>query len=357
MDDRVPAAPLHSRSAAPLESERETIVDAAHAGVRLDLFLARDVPAPTQGATRSAIQKMIADGCITLNGQRTKPGARLKRGDRVEIHFIPPKQIALAPEPLPLAILYEDADCIVLNKAPGMVVHPAAGWKNGTLVNALLYHCPDLPGIGGERRPGIVHRLDKDTSGVMVVAKNGGAFQDLAAQFKDRRVSKEYLAVVWGRMARQKGAIDRSIGRHRSDRKRMSSVRAGSRARAALTEWRVEEFFPPVEPGRPSSGVTLLRLRPHSGRTHQLRVHLADEGHPVLGDAVYGPKRRGAADDPMLRDFPRQALHAERLEFFHPRSRLKISFYAPLPSDMAELLRGLRERGRTGDRKDSRQRG
>ena len=352
MDDNVQAAPLHGRPVAPRESDRGTVVAAAHAGVRLDLFLARDFPAPAQGATRSAIQKMIADGSITLNGRRAKPGARLKRGDRVEIRSIAPKDVALAPEPLPLAILHEDEDCIVLNKAPGMVVHPAAGWKNGTLVNALLYHCPDLPGIGGERRPGIVHRLDKDTSGVMVVAKNGRAFQDLAAQFKDRRVAKEYLAVAWGRMAKQKGAIDRAIGRHRSDRKRMSSVRAGSRAREALTEWQVEEFFPTAKSGRRSAGVTLLRLRPHSGRTHQLRVHLADEGHPVLGDAVYGPKRRDAAADPILRDFPRQALHAERLAFSHPRTRLKMSFCAPLPADMAELLRRLRERARAGDLKD-----
>ena len=337
-------------------SDRETVIDAAHAGMRLDLFLTRDFAARADGWTRSAIQKMIADGSITLNGRETKPGSRLKLGDRVEVRPLAPKDAALAPEPLPLEILYEDADCIVLNKAPGMVVHPAAGWKNGTLVNALLYHCPDLPGIGGERRPGIVHRLDKDTSGVMVVAKNGKAFQDLAAQFKDRRVGKEYLALVWGRMAKEKGAIDRSIGRHRSDRKRMSSVRAGSRVREALTEWRVEEFFPARASGS-FSAVTLLRLKPRSGRTHQLRVHLADEGHPVVGDPVYGLKRGKIEADPALRDFPRQALHAERLEFSHPRSRLKMSFYAPLPSDMAELLRGLRQRGRAGDRKDSRQRG
>ena len=160
----------------------QEVVGAAHAGMRLDLFLARHFPAPsaTEGWTRSAIQKMIVEGRITLNGRSVKPGACLKRRDRVEIHLLPAKDAALAPEPLPLEILYEDEDLIVLNKAPGMVVHPAAGRQSGTLVNALLHHCPELPGIGGERRPGIVHRLDKDTSGVMVVAKHGQAFQHLA---------------------------------------------------------------------------------------------------------------------------------------------------------------------------------
>jgi 23S rRNA pseudouridine1911/1915/1917 synthase len=319
--------------------------------MRLDLFLARDFAACADGWTRSAIQKMIAGGSITLNGRKTKPGSRLKRGDRIEIRPLAPKDAALAPEPLPLEILYEDADCIVLNKAPGMVVHPAAGWKNGTLVNALLHHCPNLPGIGGERRPGIVHRLDKDTSGVMVVAKNGKAFQNLAAQFKSRRVGKEYLALVWGRMAKEQGAIDRSIGRHRSDRKRMSSVSAGSRAREALTEWRVEEFYPVKASGSRFPGVTLLRLKPRSGRTHQLRVHLADEGHPVVGDPVYGLKRGKIAVDPALGDFPRQALHAERLEFTHPESGVLMSFRAPPPADMDGLLRRLKEMAVSGGAK------
>jgi 23S rRNA pseudouridine1911/1915/1917 synthase len=328
--------------------DREVIIDAGHAGMRLDLFLARELSARADGWSRSAIQKMIADGGVTLNGRKAKPGARLKAGDCVEVKLLPPKDAAPEPEPLPLEILYEDADCIVLNKAPGMVVHPAAGWKSGTLVNALLHHCPNLPGIGGERRPGIVHRLDKDTSGVMVVAKNGKAFQDLAAQFKDRRVGKEYLALVWGRMAKAKGAIDRSIGRHRSDRKRMSSLRAGSRAREALTEWRVEEFFPVGSSRSPFSAVTLLRLKPHSGRTHQLRVHLADEGHPVVGDPVYGPRRGKIENVPALRDFPRQALHAERLEFFHPRSGTLMNFCAPLPADIDGLIRRLKEASMPG---------
>ena len=326
---------------------RQTVIGSAHAGMRLDLFLARHFPALMDGWTRSAIQKMIAEGWITLNGRTAKPGARLKRGERVEIQLLPAKDAALAPEPLPLEILYEDADCIVLNKAAGVVVHPAAGRKSGTLVNALLHHCPDLPGIGGARRPGIVHRLDKDTSGVMVVAKHAQALQHLAMQFKERRVRKEYLAVVWGRMEKEQGVIDRPIGRHRRDRKRMSSVRADSRVREALTEWRAEEFFPMGRSGNRFSCVTLLRLRPRSGRTHQLRVHLADEGYPVVGDRVYGPKRRSFAEGnslELLCDFPRQALHAERLGFIHPRTGAVLEFCAPLAPDMRRLLHGLRER-------------
>lgn len=324
-------------------AKREARVDAARAGTRLDIYLARDA-APPEGWTRSAIQKMIAGGAITLNGKPAKPGARLKSGDRIEIATLPPVETALRPQPLPLDILYEDADLIVLNKAPGMVVHPAAGWKEGTLVNALLHHCPDLPGIGGERRPGIVHRLDKDTSGVMVVAKHGQAFQHLAAQFKERRVAKEYVALVWGRMAREQGTIDRPIGRHRSERKKMSSVSAGSRVRAAETEWRVEEFFPFGRAGGRFAGLSLLRLRPRSGRTHQLRVHLADEGHPVVGDPVYGPRRRPPDPADSAGRFSRQALHAARLGFAHPRTGAAMEFQAPPAPDMERLLRELRSR-------------
>jgi 23S rRNA pseudouridine1911/1915/1917 synthase len=333
---------MRDESGKPLAVTHEALVDAGHAGTRLDVFLARHGTAVAGRWTRSAIQKMIADGRVTLNGRSAKPGSHVKGGDRVAVRLMPSKASELAAEPLPLEILYEDADCIVLSKAPGMVVHPAAGWKDGTLVNALLHHCPDLSGIGGERRPGIVHRLDKDTSGVMVVAKHGRALERLAAQFKDRSVRKEYLALVWGRMKKERGVIDRPIGRHRADRKRMSSVRAHARVREALTEWRVEEFFPIGPSGGRFSGVTLLRLRPHSGRTHQLRVHLADDGHPVVGDRVYGAK--AASVESTLNDFPRQALHAERLEFKHPTTGAAMKFCAPLAPDMDGLLRDLKER-------------
>lgn len=323
---------------------RDVVVAAAEGGMRLDVLLARSLPEREAGWTRSAIQKMIAAGSITVNGGRTKPSLRVKPGDRVEIRRAPPAESPLAPEALPLDILYEDEDCIVLNKAPGMVVHPAAGRTAGTLVNALLHHCPNLSGIGGERRPGIVHRLDKDTSGVMVVAKSARAFQSLGAQFKERRVGKEYIALVWGRMKKQSGAIDRPIGRHRSDRKKMSSLRA-ARAREALTGWRVEEFFPLDRSGGKFSAATLLRLTLHSGRTHQIRVHLADEGHPLIGDPLYGPKSR-STDSP-LSGFPRQALHANLLRFTHPGSGAAMKFRAPLAPDMERLLRDLRH-GKTG---------
>ncbi len=328
------------------------VVDAAHSGMRLDLFLARYFPAPSPvaGWSRAAIQKMIAEGSITLNGTRVKPSARLRARDQVEIRSVPAQEIALAPEPLALEIIYEDESCIVLNKPAGMVVHPAAGRKTGTLVNALLHHCPDLLGIGGERRPGIVHRLDKETSGVMVVAKHGQAFQGLARQFKERQVRKEYVALVWGRVAGEKGVVARPIGRHRSDRKKMSSLRVGARSREAVTGWRVEERFAIGAPRDRFAWVTRLRLTPLSGRTHQIRVHLADEGHPVVGDRVYGPKPRSLttlrAGDSLLCDFPRQALHAERLGFSHPRTGAAVTFHAPLPADMENLLAWLRKYAR-----------
>ncbi|MGH7830930.1 MAG: RluA family pseudouridine synthase, partial [Candidatus Binatia bacterium] len=277
-----------------------------------------------------------------------KPGVRLKPADRIEMLSCPPQETELQPEALPLDILYEDRHCIVVNKPPGMVVHPAAGNRRGTLVNALLHHCRDLPGIRGERRPGIVHRLDKNTSGVLVIAKDLEALHALALQFQQRRVRKEYLALVWGRMDKGKGSIRRPIGRHRSDRKRMSSVHRLSRSREALTEWQVEDLFPVAPLGQRFSWVTLLRLRPHTGRTHQIRVHLADEGHPIVGDPLYGPKQKGfvkmAVEVPELIAFPRQALHAERLGFLHPRSGAPVEFHAPLFADMETLLSLLREK-------------
>lgn len=329
-------------------SVRRAIVDKEHVGMRLDLFLTRLLALSRRdGVSRSAIQKMIAEGQVTVNGRGTKAATRLKSNDRIEVHLLPLKDADLKPEPLPLDILYEDEDCVVLNKAPGMVVHPAAGRRSGTLVNALLHHCPDLQGIGGERRPGIVHRLDKETSGVMVVAKHDQAFRHLALQFKERRVHKEYLALVWGKVGRDKGIIDRAIGRHRSDRKRMSSIHSRSRLREAVTEWQVEGCFRAGPPGSRFSFVTLLRLRPHTGRTHQIRVHLADQGHPVVGDPVYGWKRQGLArshiEVPGLADFSRQALHAEKLRFSHPRTGMTLEFHAPLFPDMKRLLDGLRK--------------
>lgn len=318
--------------------------------MRLDLFLTRHLPeaSPGGGWSRAGVQRMIVEGRVTLNGQKTKPGIRLKADDRIEVRRPPARETGLAPEPLLLDVLYEDEDCIVINKAAGMVVHPAAGKRSGTLVNALLHHCPNLQGIGGERRPGIVHRLDKDTSGVMVVAKGDQAFQKLALQFKERQVRKEYVAIVWGLVTPKKGAIDRPIGRHRSDRKRMSSLYCMPRSRDAVTEWDAEESFRVGAGSDRGSWITLLRLRPRSGRTHQIRVHLADQGHPVVGDRVYGRGGRGGGShSPALAavtDFPRQALHAARLGFTHPRTNAPVDFAAPLPVDMQGLINVLRQR-------------
>jgi 23S rRNA pseudouridine1911/1915/1917 synthase len=248
-------------------------------------------------------------------------------------------------EPIALDVIYEDDECIVINKAPGIVVHPAAGRTTGTLVNAILHHCPDLQGIGGESRPGIVHRLDKDTSGVIVVAKSMPAFQQLARQFKERRVKKEYLALVWGKPKDECGIIDRPIGRHRLDRKRMSSIYALAKKREAVTEWSVEKCFRHGNKPFGSYWVSLLRLTPQTGRTHQIRVHLADLGYPLVGDKVYGRKQPHptvkSANGSSVDSFSRQALHAVRLSLFHPRTGVLKEFYAPLAEDIESLLKTL----------------
>jgi 23S rRNA pseudouridine1911/1915/1917 synthase len=317
------------------------VIEAEHAGMRLDIFLARHferVLASGECVSRSEIQRLIADRQITLNGAAAKPSTRLRSGDCIDVRLAESRDGTLLPEELPLEVLYEDADCIVVNKAAGMTVHPAAGHRTGTLVNALLHRCSDLAGIAGVRRPGIVHRLDKDTSGVMIAAKSAIAYQHLVLQFQNRTVEKEYLALAWGKVRDVQGVIDRPIGRHRSDRKRMSSVHRIQRSRAAVTEWSVEERF--------DVGVqaTLLRLRPRTGRTHQIRVHLADLGHPLVGDRIYGGRKRLKGNLPTrtLENFGRQALHAHRLTVAHPRSEKRMTFTAPLAADLSALLSAMR---------------
>ena len=325
------------------------VVDPQSAGTRVDLFVTRCLPAMMRGAglSRSGIQRLIAEGQITVNGKPTKASARLKVNDFVSVETLPPKQSNLVAEPIAVNVIYEDDDCIVINKPPGMVVHPAAGRTRGTLVNAILHHCPDLHGIGGEARPGIVHRLDKDTSGVMIVAKSMPAFQQLAWQFKERRVKKEYLALVSGKPKDEHGIIDRPIGRHRSDRKRMSSIYALSRKREAITEWSVEKCFWYKNEALGSSWASLLRLTPRTGRTHQIRVHLADLGYPLIGDKVYNRKRQHTAvrngNVSSVNSFWRQALHAERLTVFHPRTGAPMEFHAPLAEDIEGLLKTLQD--------------
>jgi len=323
---------------------QKTTVERNSAGLRLDLFIAQHFSRVVEhwGLSRAAVQRLIATGEITLNGERAKPSARLKTDDRIEIYIAPTRETNLIPEALPLRILYEDEDCVVINKAPGMVVHPAGGHACGTLVNALLHHCPLLRGIGGEQRPGIVHRLDKDTSGAMIIAKNDRSFQELARQFRDRKVHKEYLAIVWGRLNAPQGVINRPIGRHRADRKRMSSTRALSKRREAVTEWTTERSFRLGAEEKHAIWVSLVRLRPKTGRTHQIRVHLADVGCPLVGDRVYGKKPYGGAnrtsERSLLNVFPRQALHAQKLGIVHPRSGVPMEFRSPLWPDMQELL-------------------
>jgi 23S rRNA pseudouridine1911/1915/1917 synthase len=335
---------------------QRAVVGAKASGMRLDLFLAQHLVNEIKryGLTRSRMQKLIEEGVITVNGAPTRSSRRLKPRDSVELGRIPNVETKLWAEAVPLDIIYEDYDCIVINKAPGMAVHPAAGTVNGTLVNALLHHCPKLTQMGAEGRPGIVHRLDKDTSGVMVVAKNHRSLQMLAQQFKDRTVQKEYIALVWGKFHGDSGIIDRPIGRHRSQRKKMSSRFAYSKTREALTEWNVEKCFEVKTDSRSSRWVSLCRLRPKTGRTHQIRVHLAELGHPVVGDKVYGgcPKPDLKSDTifSSLHNFPRQALHAERLEITHPTTDRRIEFKAALYNDIHEVVKELEKRRLANDR-------
>jgi 23S rRNA pseudouridine1911/1915/1917 synthase len=326
---------------------RAVVVGEKASGMRLDVFLIQHLVEEIQryGVTRSRMQKLIEDGVITVNGAPTRSSRRLKPSDSVELGRIPKIETKLSAEAVLLDIIYEDRDLVVINKAPGMAVHPAAGRITGTLVNALLHHCPELKEIGAEGRPGIVHRLDKDTSGVMVVAKNHRSLQLLAQQFKDRTVHKEYLALVWGKLKGDSGIIDHPIGRHRSQRKKMSCRFAYSRTREALTEWKVEKSFELKPDARSIRWVSLCRLRPKTGRTHQIRVHLAEFGHPVIGDKVYGGRPKAELRNrniiSLLYDFPRQALHAERLEVSHPTTGRRIEFKAALYNDIHEVVKEL----------------
>jgi len=334
-------------------SFHQWVIDDSSAGGRVDLYLTRQfsVLGEGHGISRAAIQRLIGEGQVTINGQQAKSSSRVKVNDRVTVIISGPRELSLEPEALPLEVLYQDADCLVINKAPGVVVHPAAGNAHGTLVHALLHHCPDLQGIGGARRPGIVHRLDKDTSGAMIVAKNMFAFQELARQFKDRVVDKQYLALAWGRIEPAQGIIDRPIGRHRTDRKKMSSLHAVAKTRVAVTEWCVEKYFAAHLEASDCRWVSLLKLKLHTGRTHQLRVHLADQGYPIVGDKIYNRrhKQRLVSSGPAscIESFPRQALHAETLKIRHVRTGQPLAFNAPLPDDLESLLRGLETANKT----------
>lgn len=302
-------------------------VDIEQAGMRLDICFSEwaDVP-------RSQVRRWILEGKVLLNGDVVRPSRKVAIGD-IAIGEIPaPEPTELQAEDIPLEILYADSDLIVVDKAAGMVVHPAPGHARGTLVNALLYHCDDLAGIGGVERPGIVHRLDRGTSGVMVVAKNDVAHRHLSEQFHDHTIDRLYTAFVRSLPSAASGVVDAPIGRHPKDRKRMS-IRTES-GRAALTNWRVLTRYP-------GAGLSRLEIRPETGRTHQIRVHLSSAGMPIAGDPVYGrsrDKRRGRG---FRIELERPALHAARLAFSHPGTGERLDFTAPLPEDLASLEQAL----------------
>ncbi len=290
------------------------------AKIRLDRFLANKLPE----YSRSRLQQLVRTGFVRLNGATTRPRHLVRSGDKIELTEAPLEKIDNQPEPIPLEVLFEDKDIIVINKPPGLVVHPGAGHRQHTLVNALLSHCPTLSGIGGKERPGIVHRLDKETSGCLVVAKNDWAHRELSRQFAERSVEKIYLALVAGKLRKDAGVIEEKIGRHPVHRQRMSV--ASTRGRPAKTDYRV------VCSGDQAS---LVECRLYSGRTHQIRVHLHHLGHPVLGDKVYAAH--------LAKNFPRHMLHAWKLGFRDPRSGDSKSFEAPLPDDFTTAMKMIRE--------------
>ena len=313
-------------------------IDGTQAGKRLDSVVATQV-AP---CSRSFAATLIRQGAVNVDGSPQKPSYPVKAGQLVRGTIAPPTEPSFLPQAIPLRILYEDADLVAVNKAPGMVVHPAPGHSGDTLANALMHHCPDLSGICGSLRPGIVHRLDKDTSGVMVVAKTDLAMRHLAGQFKSRQVRKHYLALVYGVLRSDSGRVDRPIGRHPRDRKKMSVITHSPKG--ALTYWRVQKRL---------AGATLLELDIRTGRTHQIRVHCLNMGHPVIGDPVYrqrGAIKQMAAVAPgmaaVLGSIDRQILHAWKLRITHPVSGEPLLLEAPLPEDMTELLDHFRSRTR-----------
>ncbi len=283
------------------------------AGERLDTFLAQRCP----DLSRSRIQALTAEGFVAVDGAQVKPALRLREGQTVSLLVPPPAPSTLVPQAMDLVVVYEDPDLLVIDKPAGLVTHPAPGHPDRTLANAVLAHCPDLDGVGGEVRPGLVHRLDRDTSGLIVVAKNDAAQAGLSAQFKDRTVSKVYLAAVTGHPEPERATIDAPIGRHPRSRTRMAVVSTG---REAVTEYDVL---------RRLRGYSLVEARPRTGRTHQIRVHLASVGHPVAGDATYGKPAQG---------LDRHFLHACRLAFDHPRTGRRLELESVLPEDLRVWL-------------------
>jgi len=322
-------APLSARSDVP--PTQLFIVSESDQGSRLDQFLASATE-----YSRARLVRWLKAGQILVNDRSRPASYRVRSGDRVSLAVPPPEPSGLAPEALALDILHEDNDLIVVNKPPGLVVHPAPGHRGGTLLNALVYHCPDLARVGDLNRPGLVHRLDKDTSGVLVAAKTAAAHAHLVRQFHDRQVEKTYVALVWGRFAQEQGEIDQVVGRHPSARQKMSVH--PRRGKPAVTYWKVLAEYP--------GPVTLLELFPKTGRTHQLRVHLAALGHPIVGDATYGGGAARLKGSPVLKGLrplvTRQLLHARSLKFAHPRTGDPVVGEAPIPEDFQAVVQFLR---------------
>ena len=297
--------------------QREFIVEAEAAGQRIDRFLSGE----DTGLSRSALQGLVAEGHVLCNGKSIAKSFKLKAGDTILLEIPDAKPIEAVPQDIPLDIVYEDDHLLVVNKPKGMVVHPAPGNPDGTLVNALLWHCKgSLSGIGGEIRPGIVHRIDRDTSGLIIAAKNDAAHAFLAAQLADHTLARTYECLAVGNFKEDSGTVDAPIGRHRTDRKKMAVVPDGRRA---VTHWEVIARYP---------GVTHLRCRLETGRTHQIRVHMAYIGHPILGDTVYGAKKS-------VPGLTGQCLHAVGLQFIHPRTKELVSLTCPLPGEFTAALR------------------
>lgn len=301
-----------------------TQIGPEHAGTRLDIYLASQF----EGWSRARLQRLIENEDVLVNGKVAKSSYKLREHDEIEVELIAPPADVFTPENIPLDIVYEDETLVVVNKPAGLVVHPASGTPSGTLANALAYHFQQLP--GREVRPGIVHRLDRDTSGLLVVAKTESALENLSDQFRDRTVFKSYVALVHGRMASNSGKIDQPLARDRSNRTRMAVVRGG---RNALTLYRVRQSF---------QRFTLLDVELKTGRTHQIRVHLAWLKHPVVGDETYGGGRDNTIQDAQLRarvrHLKRHFLHAEKLGFTHPATNEFVKFESPLPTELSDFL-------------------
>ncbi len=310
----------------------ELVVKNREAGLRLDKFIQLHFP----GYSRTYFQKLIEKGHIRLNDEKVKPSLKVEPGDTLRVNIPPPEETGIEPEKIPLNIVFEDGDVIVIDKPAGMVVHPGAGIRSGTLVNALLYHCKDLSGVGGRLRPGIVHRLDKNTSGLMVAAKNDPAHIHLVNQLSEKTMAREYEALVWFRLQDDEGEIETYLGRSKRDRKKFTVTDEG---RQAITRFRVLERF---------DFITLMNLQLQTGRTHQIRVHLNHIHHPVFGDPEYNGRNRqlgqiGKHSDKilareLLKMIDRQALHSRRLQIVHPVSGKKMEFESPLPPDMQSVL-------------------